>query len=787
MNDEPGKTDIEEEHFRNLVETLPNLLWICQLDGTCDYSSPQWSEYTGLPESEISGFGWLEHVHPEDRQRASDIWKTASETSTSLVMKFRIRSSDGDYRWFKTRAVLQTDQREQLQKWYASATDIQEMSETQAALQELNQELESRMAAAVAEVKESHADLEDLTWQLKEAQSLANLGSWGLDVETGKVTWSEELFRSFGLDPNTDEPLNLEQQAEVFEAESWKSLNQAITHALETGEGYRLELQFSLPDSSPRWILASGECRLNPNREIVGLHGTAQDITQLKLTQLQLEHNSERMRLATEAARIGIWDFNIESGQLVWDDMMHDLYGTEPETFSGTFQDWASSIHPEDLEPTQSAFQQCLAQEATFESTFRIVKGDGTVKYLGGLAMIHRRQDGSAERAVGVNWDLTEQKQAEFSLRASEHLLRDFVRYAPVAIAMLDSNMRYLQASERWLTEYNLEGQEIIGRCFYQVSPQIPEHWKEIHQRVLAGSTESCDEECLPQRDGANEWLQWEARPWKNAHGRVGGLILYTRFITNRKRMELQLRSQKDDLERSNRDLEQFAYAASHDLQEPLRAVSGCAQILQSRYKDKLDSGADELIQHVVEGASRMQTLILDLLAFSRVGRIGASFTTFRVDKAIDEALLFLDSSIRENQAQVSFEPLTDVTVTGDFALLRQLFQNLVGNAIKYRSSKPPRIQIAVHRDDQEWVFSVQDNGIGIKSEHFTRIFGLFQRLHSRTEHPGTGIGLALCEKIINSHGGRIWVSSEPGHGSIFYFTLPVPNGDHLDDVQKIY
>jgi PAS domain S-box-containing protein len=769
-----------QDHFRGLVETMPQLLWSCRTDGQCDYLSPQWVEYTGIPESEQLGFGWAQQIHPDDRHQTTKQWEAASTAGTSLDVQFRIRRHDGVYRWFKTRALPQRDQHGTVLKWYGCNTDVQDLRDAHESLRKLNQELEGRIEAAVVEVTRINLKFEDLARQLQMAQRLASLGSWELDRATNEVTWSEELFRSFGLDPTLDLPLTLEEQAAVFAPESWAKLTKALNHGLQTGEGYKLELQFRHADGTPRWIIARGESLRNESGEVVGLRGTAQDVTELKLVQTQLERHSERMRLATGAARIGIWDFDVGSGLLVWDDIMHDLYGTDPQAFRGRFEDWQARVHPEDLKSAEADFKEALLSGKFFNSDFRVIRADGSVKHLRGLAMVHVRPDGKADRAVGVNWDMTKQREAELSLRASELLLRDFVRHAPAAIAMLDLDMCYLRTSDRWLTDYKLEGQDIIGRCHYDVFPDVPKHWRQIHQRVLAGAVESCNEDPFPRADGGCEWLQWEARPWREPTGQIGGLIFFTQVITARKNLELQLKTQKNELERSNYDLEQFAYAASHDLQEPLRAVSGCAQILQGRYGDRLDPEADTLIAHIVEGAARMQNLIHDLLSYSRVGREGGGFAEIDSEQALKDAIVLLGTAVRESQAIITFDPLPHLL--GDPVEMRQLFQNLLGNAIKYRSSEAPKIHVSARRQGYEWEFSVKDNGIGIESRHFSRIFRLFQRLHTRTEHPGTGIGLALCQRIVNSHGGRIWVDSHFGSGSTFYFTLPTVRGDNSYD-----
>lgn len=250
--------------------------------------------------------------------------------------------------------------------------------------------------------------------------------------------------------------------------------------------------------------------------------------------------------------------------------------------------------------------------------------------------------------------------------------------------------------------------------------------------------------------------------------------------IAQRRAAEERLQRSVSELQRSNAELEQFAYVASHDLQEPLRAVGGCVQVLQRRYEGKLDARADQFIQHAVDGAQRMQNLINDLLAYSRVGTKGKAFEAAEGEKLWTGVLQSVSVAVRESGALVTHDALP--TFTCDSGQIAQVLQNLLSNAIKFRGQAPPRIHLSCRRDDgassqpgdDAWVFSLSDDGPGIEAQYFERIFVMFQRLHTRVEYPGTGIGLAICKKIIERHGGKIWVQSEAGRGSTFSFSLPV-------------
>ena len=235
--------------------------------------------------------------------------------------------------------------------------------------------------------------------------------------------------------------------------------------------------------------------------------------------------------------------------------------------------------------------------------------------------------------------------------------------------------------------------------------------------------------------------------------------------------VEKRLEQRTQELERSNKDLVQFAYVASHDLRAPVRAIKSFSQILERDYRDKLDEEANECLDFIVTGAGRLETLINDLLAYSRVDTQGKAFVPVDTSEVLDQVVGDLRLDIEDSQAEITRDALP--VVVADASQMTQLFQNLISNAIKFQGPEPPKVHVAARKEDDGWIFSVKDNGIGIEAQHTERIFAMFQRLHTQDEYPGTGMGSAICKKIVERHGGNIWVQSEVGMGSTFYFSIP--------------
>jgi len=388
------------------------------------------------------------------------------------------------------------------------------------------------------------------------------------------------------------------------------------------------------------------------------------------------------------------------------------------------------------------------------------------------------------------NWaaiDINERKRAEEALKDHEARLRAIVDNAVDGIIVIDEHGlidAFNPAAEHM---FGFRAEEVIGQnvSLLMSSPDREEHDNHMARYRRTGEKKiiGIGREVLGQRkDGSTVPHELAVSELT-----VGGRRMFTgilRDITGRKQAEESLANRAAELARSNAELEVFAYIASHDLQEPLRMVSSFTQRLAQRYQGQLDEKADQYIELAVDGCKRMQRLIEDLLKYSRVTTKGGPPVPVDSGAVLARTLGDLGAAIAEAGAKITHDSMP--IVAADATQLGQLFQNLIGNALKFHSAEPPHVHISARRDHKWWTFAVTDNGIGIDPQYYDRIFTVFQRLHTAEEYPGTGIGLAVCQKIVERQGGRIWVESKPGRGSTFSFTLPtVPDGESLVTAEK--
>jgi hypothetical protein len=441
---------------------------------------------------------------------------------------------------------------------------------------------------------------------------------------------------------------------------------------------------------------------------------------------------------------------------------------------------WLEVVHPDDQEQAQHTFLNASARCEAFTLDMRVRRADGTYRWAMSSGRPRWTPEGGFSGFTGSVIDIHERHE---TARASA-LLSAIVDSSDDAIISKDLNgiiMSWNQGAER---VFGYTAEEAIARSIMLIIP--PDRRDEeprILERLKRGERVDHFETIRMRKDGRPVNISVTISPVKDSEGRIVGASKVARDITERVRHEQVLQQANAALKRANADLEQFAYSASHDLQEPLRMIAAYSELLQRKFGGKLGPDADEYIRHTVEGALRMERLLRDLRSYTQVSAIDQQAPDeIDASAVLEKTLSGLEVSIQESGASIHKGALPRVRMH-EFQL-EQIFQNLISNAIRYRRhDDAPEIHISATRQGKEWRFAVQDNGIGIDPKFKEQVFGIFKRLHNSGQYPGTGMGLAICQRIVERVGGRIWVESEPGRGSTFYFT--VPNGESIGESPK--
>ncbi|MBF0191035.1 MAG: PAS domain S-box protein [Magnetococcales bacterium] len=523
---------------------------------------------------------------------------------------------------------------------------------------------------------------------------------------------------------------------------------------------------------------------LDRERHPAGYLLLARDVTEARRASERLIRSEEKFRLLMESARDAIMVADADTGLIIDANRQAETLLKMPVAeIIGMHQ---SRLHPpEDRARYLETFRSQVESGGGFVANVQVVNRRGEripveinagVIHLGGRRVIQ-----------GIFRDVTERHHAEQALRwamatltASQSRLQGILDHSRTVITLKDPQGRYLLINRRFEELFGVREADCLGRMDVELFPESMASCFRASDAQAMGEGPCEVEENWIHPDGVRTHIVVKF-PLIDSQGLIASVCAIATEITERKRMEEELRllnvflekrvdERTLELERSNRDLQQFAHVASHDLQEPLRQVSGFAQLLSRRYRGQLDEKADQFIDYMVDGTRHMQELIEALLSFARVNTHGSPLASLSMERVVDQVLRNLATTITQSGALITREPLPELS--GDSFQLVRMFQNLIANAIKFRGEETPQVHIGVEAREAFWHFSVRDNGIGIEDRHRERIFIIFQRLHTRSTHPGTGIGLAICKRIAERHGGEIWVESEVGRGSTFHFTI---------------
>lgn len=622
--------------------------------------------------------------------------------------------------------------------------------------------------------------------RLKQAQSVAHVGSWELDFEKNDLNWSDEAYRIFGLNPKSQN-VSIELWMSLVHPEDAPALKIEMDNAKsmlsDTSSFYRIVRG----DSSVRHIHSENRFEIDKDGNLLTLSGTFHDITQQVNNEKKLFQSHRLLQKLTEKLPMAVFQFQMtDEGISSLPFMSRAIEDLFPEADIEYLKRDVSlilrSVHPDDVSLLVASFKESRKNFSDWNLEFRSISHSGEVRWLRGFSRQEKKND--ATIFYGYLENITDRKFAEEKIKVSKE------RYDLVARATNDSIYDWdLLTGEVLRTGDGLK--HLFG---YSIGDAVNEKdfWKNrIHPDDVTASN-SVLQECLADKfqnyckheyrflkaDGTYAYVYDKGFIIRNEDGKAVRMIGATQDVTSLQTVKARLedlnedfRKRAEELAVSNKELEQFAYVVSHDLQEPLGMITSFLALLENKYATELDEKARQYIHYASDGAIRMRRIIFDLLEYSRVGRKNVVFELIDSNDLVEEALYLNKSEVDDTKAIFRLKNLP--MIKGNRSSLQQVFQNLIANAIKYRKpGQQPIIEISAQEDDLGWQFAISDNGIGIDEKYFERIFVVFQRLHNSSTYSGTGIGLSICKKVVENHGGKIWLESVPDAGTTFYFKI---------------
>ena len=615
----------------------------------------------------------------------------------------------------------------------------------------------------------AEADAREREERLNAALAAASAGTWRLDLRTGKLSWDENNRRLFGVSPDAE--LTVETALSLIDERDRPSVKAELERCARDGGDYGVEYRVARPDGTRRWLSAKARTYFDRAGRPLYLTGATMDVTDARERRRALAESEARQRLLYENVKGFAFIFLDAQGRVEsWNSSAERLLGYSARDIVGRHYGFIYTPQALSAGEPEAHMRAALAQGRAESEGFRVRK-DGSLLYVNVVMTTLRDEQGRLRGFAKIMRDITESRQALEALRRSEARFRALAEASPAGVFQSDEQGRLVYVNARAAEIIGLSPEDALGEGWRRrVHPDDAGRVEALRGRK--GERFSLEHRYL-HKDGRVVWVLALGAAMRDEAGRVAGYVGTLTDITERREAEERLRRTLSELERSNTELEQFAYIASHDLQEPLRKVASFAELLDRRFGRQLGPDGERFIRYIIDGASRMRQLIVDLLNYSRLGRGELDLKEVDVDRLVGSVLDTLEPRIVEAHGRVSRGRLP--ALTADPGQLEQLFLNLLSNALKFsRAGAPPEISIEAQKEGPDWRFCVQDNGIGIEPELVAKLFVPFRRLHSREEYPGTGIGLAICRRVVERHGGRIWVEPAPSGGSRFCFTLPV-------------
>ncbi|MES2285100.1 MAG: PAS domain S-box protein [Bacteroidota bacterium] len=736
--------DIFEYFFLNSQD----LCCIANFDGYFEIINPNFEKKLGYSEKELLEKKFISFIHPDDVDATFKEVEKLREGKISLNFTNRYRKKNGDYLWFEWNATPNLNDK----KIYAIVRDITERKLMEVALQES---------------EEKYRDLFDNAFDLIQF----------VDPQGGILYANNAWKKTLGY---SDEEIKSKTIFDFMHPDYQQRCKDVFSRLLNGDNLGEFEMGFLTKEKKKIIVNGSSRPKMVAGK-MISTRGIFRDITQKKIDEENIQKYIQELRNSEQHIK-AIFDnapdpvivIDEKSNVVKWNPKAETVFGWKASEVLG--KSFNEIIVPDRF---QELYKKGFELFSTNEEwnllnkplEIEAVNHQG-IEFPVSLSISSFKMDNKKYYFICFVRDITENKKILEELKFSESFLNSIIENIPNMIFVKDAiDLKFLRFNKAGEELLGYSKEELIGKNDYDFfSKTEADFFTSKDKAVLnAGKLLSVEEEPIHTKFKGVRLLETKKIPIIGSNGKPMYLLGISSDITDRKKIQTELDIKTNELARSNTELEQFAYVASHDLQEPLRMVTSYLQLLEKRYSDKLDQDAKEFISFAVDGSHRMRSLIQGLLAYSRVNRV-KPFEEINVNELLKEVLKNLSTSIIESNAIINSAELPKIN--GDPLLINQLFQNLIQNAIKFRNDNNPEIDISCIEEKDDYLFSVKDNGIGIQTEYIDKIFVIFKRLNSREKYEGTGMGLAICKKIVERHGGKIWVESEFGKGSTFYFTI---------------
>ncbi len=674
---------------------------------------------------------FLEFIHPEDEERVDQAWQAALDGDPYDV-EHRIITGDGEVRWMRQVAEFTRD---------GAGEPIEAVG--------LVQDITHR--------KEREQELVRTRNLIERTQENASIGWWEVDLDKDRLTWSDEVYRIHDLPPDAD--VALEDGIEFYHPDDRETIRTAVEQAITNGEQYDLELRIVTAEDRVRWVRTVAEPQYNDADELTGILGIFQDITDRKEREMRLEETKQRLSLALEATETGVWEWNLETDELIWTDSMEQLFGIEPGTFEGTYAAFAEHVHPEDLPAVEEEIEQSVATGDPFQMAYRIQGEDGTQRWGEARAELTEAED-SSRQMIGIVTDITQRKKTEKELEARQEELRQIIDLVPDLVFAKNREGEYLLANEATAEAYGLTPEEVEGRKEPDIIPSVDDsdNFRADDVEVIeSGQPKMIPEEELTTADGETRIFQTTKIPYQVPGSGSDAVLGYSRDVTELKEYEQLLETQRDNLDVLNK-------IVRHDVRNKLQLVK--------LYSENLDSYVEENGKEYLEHVRAATEDAIDITEDAK----DVTEVMMRVEAALDAVDLRAPLVNEVQKAVTNFED-AEVTLEGSIPtvhvradkMLESVFRNLIQNAIRHNDKPVPEVVVSVEENDEDVEIRFADNGPGIPDPQKREIF---EEGAKGLKSDGTGLGLYLVQTLVDRYGGDIWVEDNEPDGAEFVLSL---------------